>query len=115
MITRRRWERVRVKLAVAIVDAAGERIADAWTTDACEAGLGLESPVGLDIGLTYGFTIAGIAPDPFKGVVRWSTPNATGTQVTIGVELTGETRLQVDALRAAVARWRQAVSKGLSP
>jgi hypothetical protein len=115
MINHRRWERVAVKLAVVIFDAGGEKIADATTTDVCEAGLGMDSPLGLQPGVTYGFHIASIAREPYKGVVRWSTPNARGTLCTLGIELTSETREQRDAMRAAVARWTQAVSKGLSP
>jgi hypothetical protein len=115
MINHRRWERVAVKLAVTIVDGDGKKVADATTTDACEAGLGLTSPVGLQTGLTYGFLIASISSAPFKGLVRWSTPNARDTQSALGIELTSETREQTEAMRAAVLRWRQAVSKVLSP
>jgi PilZ domain-containing protein len=115
MINHRRWERVTVKLEVTIVDGDGKKIADATTTDACEAGLGLTSPVGLQTGLTYGFLISAISPAPFKGLVRWSTPNARDTQSALGIELTSETRDQTEAMRAAVARWRQALSKGLNP
>jgi hypothetical protein len=115
MINHRRWERVTVKLEVTIVDGDGKKIADATTTDACEAGLGLTSPVGLQTGLTYGFLISSISPAPFKGLVRWSTPNARDTQSALGIELTSETRDQTEAMRAAVARWRQALSKGLNP
>jgi hypothetical protein len=115
MINHRRWERVAVKLAVTISDADDKKVAEATTTDACEAGLGLTSPVGLQPGLTYGFLIAAISPAPFKGLVRWSTPNAGGSQCALGVELTSETREQSDAMRTAVARWRQALSKGLTP
>jgi len=56
MINNRRWERVAVKLEVVIYDANREKVADATTTDACEAGLGLTSPVGLQPGVTYGST-----------------------------------------------------------
>ena len=115
MINHRRWDRVAVKLAVVISDAAGVNIADATTTDVCEAGLGMDSPLGLDSGVTYGFLIASIAREPYKGVVRWSTPKAAATMFALGIELTGETREQTDAMRAAVTRWRQAVSKGLNP
>ena len=115
MINHRRWERVAVKLAVTISDADGKKVAEATTTDACEAGLGLTSPVGLQTGLTYGFHIASISPAPFKGLVRWSTPNARGSESALGIELTSETREQTEAMRAAVARWRQALSKGLTP
>jgi hypothetical protein len=59
--------------------------------------------------MTYGFLIASIAREPFKGVVRWSTPNSDGTLCSLGVELTSETREQIDAMRAAVTRWRQAL------
>jgi hypothetical protein len=115
MINHRRWERVAVKLEVTIVDGDGKKVADATTTDACEAGLGLTSPVGLQTGVTYGFLIASISPTPFKGLVRWSTPNARDAQSALGIELTSETREQTEAMRAAVARWRQALSKGLIP
>lgn len=115
MINHRRWERVAVKLEVVIYDANGEKVADATTTDACEAGLGLNSPVGLQPGVTYGFLIASISSVPYKGLVRWSTPNARDNLSALGVELTSETREQTDAMRAAVVRWRQAVSKGLNP
>jgi hypothetical protein len=115
MINHRRWERVAVKLAVTIVDGDGKKVAEATTTDACEAGLGLTSPVGLQTGLTYGFLISSISPAPYKGLVRWSTPNARGSQCALGIELTSETREQTDAMRAAVVRWRQALSKGLTP
>ena len=115
MINNRRWERVAVKLEVVIYNANREKIADATTTDACEAGLGLTSPVSLQPGLTYGFLIASISSVPYKGLVRWSTTNARDTMCALGVELTSETRDQTEAMRAAVARWRQAVSKGLTP
>jgi hypothetical protein len=115
MINHRRWERVAVKLAVEIFDGAGKKVVDATTTDVCEAGLGLNSPVGLQPGLTYGFLIDSISSEPYKGLVRWSTPNARDALSALGVELTSETREQTDAMRAAVTRWRQSVSKGLSP
>jgi hypothetical protein len=115
MINHRRWERVAVKLEVTISDGDGKKVAEATTTDACEAGLGLTSPVGLQTGMTYGFLIASISPVPFKGLVRWSTPNARDAQCALGIELTSETREQTDAMRTAVTRWRQALSKGLNP
>jgi hypothetical protein len=115
VINNRRWERLAIKLDVVIYDANRVKVADATTTDACEAGLGLSSPVGLQPGVTYGFLIASISKVPYKGLVRWSTPNARDTMCALGVELTSETRDQTEAMRAAVARWRQALSKGLSP
>jgi hypothetical protein len=115
MINHRRWERAAVKLDVVIFDGGGSRIADATTTDACEAGLGLNSPVALQPSLTYGFLIASISDKPFKGLVRWSTPNARDALYALGVELTSETREQTDAMRAAVTRWRAAVAQGLTP
>ncbi|HKW45731.1 MAG TPA: PilZ domain-containing protein [Candidatus Eremiobacteraceae bacterium] len=115
MINHRRWERVAVKLDVVIFDGIGEKVGDATTTDASEAGLGLNSPVALQSGLTYGFLIASVSKTPFQGVVRWSTPNARGSRHALGVQLTGETREQSDAMRAAVTRWRAAVAKGLTP
>jgi hypothetical protein len=75
----------------------------------------MDSPVGLELGVTCGFHIASIAGKTYKGVVRWSTPNALVKRCALGVELTSETREQSEAMRSAVARWRQAVSKGLSP
>jgi hypothetical protein len=74
MINHRRWDRVAVKLAVVIFDAGGKEIAEATTTDVCEAGLGMDSPIGLRLGVTYGFLISSIARQPYKGVIRWSTP-----------------------------------------
>jgi hypothetical protein len=115
MINHRRWDRVAVKLAVVITDAGGKEIAHATTTDVCEAGLGMDSPIGLQLGVTYSFLIDSIARQPYKGVIRWSTPNPNGTSCSLGVELASETREQTDAMRAAVGRWTQAVSKGLSP
>jgi hypothetical protein len=115
MINHRRWDRVAVRLPVVISDAAGENIADATTTDVCEAGLGMDSPRGLELGVTYGFLLSSITREPYKGKVRWSTPKSAATMFALGIELTGETREQSDAMRAAVTRWRQAVSKGLLP
>jgi hypothetical protein len=115
MINHRRWERVAVKLTVTILDGDGKNLAEATTTDACEAGLGLTSPMGLQAGLTYGFLIPSISSAPYKGLVRWSTPNARDTQSALGIELTSETREQTEAMRTAVARWRQALAKGLNP
>jgi hypothetical protein len=115
MINHRRWERVAVTLDVIILDSSGEKVAQATTTDACEAGIGLSSPVGLQPGLTYGFLVASISSKPFKGLVRWSLPSGRTTRTALGIELTSQTREQSDAMRVAVARWRQAVAKGLTP
>ncbi len=115
MITRRRWERVRVKLDLEIIDPKGVKIAKAATSDICESGMGVTSPVPLQAGMTYGFVVASLFPQPYKGLVRWSTPTGNGVECTIGIEITGESREQGDALRAAVARWRAQLSKGLTP
>jgi PilZ domain-containing protein len=115
MITRRRWERVRVKLDVVVFDVKGEKITTGATSDICESGMGVTSPLPLEVGATQGFTVATIFPQPYKGIVRWSTPTGRGTEHHVGIEITGETRAQADALRAAVARWRAQVSKGLQP
>ena len=115
MITRRRWERVRVALDLEIIDAGGATVGKGATTDICEAGMGIASPVPLQIGVTFGFKVPSLFPQPYKGIVRWSTPTGKGVACAVGIEITGESRVQADALRAAVARWRAQISKGLTP
>jgi len=115
MITRRRWERVRVTLELDIFDSKGVKLATGATSDICEAGMGITSPVPLSAGMIYEFAVNSLSPVPYKGIVRWCTPIGKGSDSNVGIEITGESRAQGDALRAAVARWRSQISKGLQP
>jgi len=101
---RRRWERYRKELDVAIERGDGSHIAGR-TQDVCEGGIGVVCVEALEVGSDYRFAIAEIGGTALVGTVRWCTPSAQGANV-VGVELTKLTASQTEALADAIVRWK---------
>lgn len=104
MIQRRRWERCRKELSVAI-EAGGDTISST-TIDVCEGGIGMRSPKPFEIGSRLRFSIPDIAAGPMSGIVRWSTPSRGGAEHVIGVELDALSAAHRDALADRLVSWR---------
>jgi c-di-GMP-binding flagellar brake protein YcgR len=102
---RRRWERYRKELDVAIAAGDGATVRGR-TQDVCDGGLGVICRDKLEVGADYGFTIAEIADTPLIGTVRWCTPTQNADENLIGVQFTGLSENQSEALSACIARWR---------
>lgn len=102
---RRRWDRYRKELDVAIVGGDGATVRGR-TQDVCDGGLGVICREALPIGADYGFTIAEIAETPLGGNVRWCTPTQNTGEYLIGVQFNGLSKSQGDSLAECIARWK---------
>jgi len=104
-LLRRRWERYRKELDVVITSSGGTTVRGR-TQDLCEGGLGVVCDDLLSVGGDYGFTIAEVGDTPLVGTVRWCTAKAASAGNLIGVEFTGLSKAQAEALADRIARWR---------
>jgi hypothetical protein len=105
---RRRWERYRKELDAKVRTDAFPSGIPCTTLDVCERGFGIVCPQMLEVGKDYGFEIPDLADSPLVGTVRWCTPAPSRNANHVGVELTGITAQQIEAVRSAIERWKAA-------
>jgi hypothetical protein len=105
---RRRWERYRKELNAKVRTDAFPSGIPCRTLDVCERGFGIVCPQLLEVGKDYGFEIPDLADSPLIGTVRWCTPAPSRNANHVGVELTGITAQQIEAVRSAIERWKAA-------
>jgi len=104
-LARRRWERYRKALDVVITSSDGMTMRGR-TQDLCEGGLGVVCQDILSVGSDYGFTIAEVGDTPLIGTVRWCTAKPASADNLIGVEFTGLSKGQAEALADRVEQWK---------